>query len=91
MDDRGIPGPGPSGVFDPASAFSWDGIVLAGAVDDILEGYVDGMVIAGFDGPNLYSTINFRLDVNYHSCYVYRANESLSYLELLANTVSEVN
>lgn len=79
------------GVFDPASAFSWDGIVLAGAVDDILEGYVDGMVIAGFDGPNLYSTINFRLDVNYHSCYVYGANESLSYLELLANTVSEVN
>lgn len=79
------------GVFDPAPAFSWDGIVLAGAVDDLIEGYVDGIVIAGLDGPNPSSTINFRLDVNYHSCYVYGANESLSYLELLANTVSEVS
>lgn len=79
------------GVFDPSSAFSWDGIILAGAVDDIIEGYVDGIFVGGLEGPNLYSTVNFRLDVNYHSCYVYGANESLSYLELLANTVSEVN
>lgn len=79
------------GVFDPVSSFSWDGIVLAAAIDDIVEGYVDGIVIAGLDGPNLYSTVNFRLDVNYHSCFVYGANDSLSYLELLPNTVFEVS
>ena len=79
------------GVFDPGPGFSWDGIVLAGAIDDIVQGYVDGIVVAGLDGPNLYSTVDFRLDVNYHSCFVYGANESLSYLELLPNTVHEVN
>lgn len=79
------------GVFDPAAGFSWDGIVLAGQIDDIVEGFIDGILVAGLDGPNMYSAIDFQLDVDYHSCYVYAANESLSYLELLPNTIFEVN
>ncbi|MBT8488217.1 MAG: hypothetical protein KJO65_05230 [Gemmatimonadetes bacterium] len=79
------------GVFDPSPSFSWDGIVLAEDVDDIIQGYIDGILVAGFEGPNMYSTVDFRTDVNYHSCEVYGANESLSYLELLPNTVFEVN
>ena len=79
------------GVFDPGSSFSWDGIVLAEHIDDIVEGYIDGILVVGFEGPNMYSTVDFRLDVNYHSCEVYRANESLSYMELLPNTIFEVN
>lgn len=79
------------GVFDPGSSFSWDGIVLARHVDDIIQGYIDGILVAGFEGPNMYSTVDFRTDVNYHSCEVYRANESLSYMELLPNTIFEVN
>lgn len=79
------------GVFDPGPSFSWDGIVLARDVDDVIQGYIDGILVAGFDGPNMYDNVDFRTDVNYHSCDVYRANESLSYLELLPNTVFEVN
>ena len=58
---------------------------------DIIQGYIDGILVAGFDGPNMYDNVEFRTDVNYHSCDVYRANESLSYMELLPNTVFEVN
>lgn len=79
------------GVFDPGPGFSWDGIVIAEDVDDVIEGYLDGVLVAGFEGPNMYSSIDFRLDVNYHSCEVYGANESLSYMELLPNTIYEVN
>jgi hypothetical protein len=78
------------GVFDPGSGFSWDGIVVAEEIDDAVEGYIDGILIAGMEGPNTYPTIDFRLDVDYYSCFVYAANESLSYLELLPNTIHEV-
>lgn len=79
------------GVFDPTSGFSWDGIVLAKHIDDVVEGYMDGVLVVGLEEANTYSTIDFRLDVNYHSCYVYAANESLSYMELLPNTIFEAN
>jgi hypothetical protein len=79
------------GVFDPFSGFSWDGIVIAKHIDDIVEGEIDGMLIAGIAEPNMYSTVSLRTDVNYHFCFVYAANESLSYLELLPNTVFEAN
>jgi hypothetical protein len=79
------------GVFDPYSSFNWDGIVIARHVDDVIQGDIDGMLIAGIDEPNMYSTVDMRTDVNYHSCFVYAANESLSYLELLPNTIFEAN
>lgn len=79
------------GTFDPASGFSWDGIVVAEEIDDLVEGYIDGILIVGMEGPNTYPTVDFRLDVNYHSCFVYGANESLSYMELMPNTVHEID
>jgi len=79
------------GVFDPLSTFSWDGIIIARDVDDIIQGDIDGMLIAGMDGPNLYSTVQLWTVVNYHSCFVYAANETLSYLELMPNTIHETN
>jgi hypothetical protein len=79
------------GVFDPASSFRWRGIVLARDIDDITQGHIDGLVVAGLEGPNMYTTIDYRTDSHYHSCYVYAANETLSYLELLPNTVIETN
>ncbi len=42
------------------------------------------------DGPNSYSSIDFQMDVNYHSCLVEAANESLSYMELLHHTIAEL-
>ena len=79
------------GVFDPWSSFSWDGIVIAQHVDDIVQGQIDGMLIAGLNGPNMYATVDFRMDTRYSSCNVYAANETLSYLELMPNTIHEVN
>lgn len=79
------------GVFDPVAGFSWEGIVIAKHLDDVVEGYIDGILVAGLDGPNMYPTLDFLMDVNYHSCFVYAANESLSYMELLPNTIFEVN
>lgn len=78
-----------NGVFDPYSSFSWDGIIIARHVDDIIQGDIDGLLIAGVAGPNVYSTVELRTDVNYHSCFVYAANESLSYMELMPNTIHE--
>ena len=78
------------GVFDPWSSFSWDGIVIARHVDDYIQGEIDGLLIGGLDGSNMYSMVYNYTDVNYHSCFVYAANESLSYLELMPNTIHEV-
>ena len=78
-----------TGMFDPFSNFHWDGIVLAGAVDDIIQGRIHGMLVAGLNGPNPDAVVDFRMENEYDSCRVYRANESLSYLELIENTVFE--
>lgn len=77
------------GTFDPGPTFSWDGIVIAGNVDATLEGQLRGLLVAGLDGPNLYPTVSVQMDVHYYSCSVYDANESLSYLELVPNTLFE--
>jgi hypothetical protein len=77
------------GEFDARSSFVWDGIVLAGSVDDIHEGHIRGMLIAGLDGPNSYSNVYWRGTIRYYSCNVYAANESLSYLELIESTEFE--
>jgi hypothetical protein len=78
-----------NGELDASSSFTWDGIVLAGAVDDIHEGHIRGMIVAGLDGPNYYPNVYWRGTIRYYSCFVYAANESLSYLELIENTVVE--
>lgn len=80
-----------NGEFDGSASFSWDGIILAGSMDDIVESNVRGMVIAGLDGTNPYSTVYWRGTIRYYSCNVYEANESLSYMELLADTEFEAN
>jgi hypothetical protein len=80
-----------NGEFDASSSFSWDGIILAGSVDDIHEGTIRGMLVGGLDGTNPYSTVYWRGTIRYYSCNVYGANESLSYLELIDNTLFEAN
>lgn len=78
-----------TGLFDPYASFHWDGIVLAGAVDDIPEGLIHGMLIAGLNGANPYPVVDLWAQVEYDSCRVYAANESLSYLVLIENSVIE--
>ena len=80
-----------NGELDASSSWTWEGIVLAGAVDDIHEGHIRGMLVAGLDGANPYSSVYWRGTIRYYSCHVYRANESLSYLELIENSVYEAN
>jgi hypothetical protein len=79
------------GVFDPGTSFQWQGIVLAAAVDDVIQGSLRGLLVGGLDANNPSTTVRVLTDIRYYSCYVYAANESLSYLELLENTVFESN
>ncbi|MGD8280291.1 MAG: hypothetical protein PVJ80_04290 [Gemmatimonadota bacterium] len=78
-----------NGEFDGTSSFEWDGIVLAGSVDDISESNIRGMFVGGLDGPNPYDQVYWRGTIRYYSCNVHAANESLSYLELIDNTEFE--
>jgi hypothetical protein len=79
------------GVFDPGSSFEWHGIVLAKHVGDVIQGHLDGLLVAGMEEPNMYATVAYRTESHYHSCDVYAANETLSYLERLENTTVDVN
>ena len=78
-----------TGMFDPSSSFNWTGIVLAGSVDDIIQGHISGMLFGGLDGPNPYSDVDVEMDIDYHSCDVDAANRALSYVELVDNTIFE--
>ena len=80
-----------TGQFDSDPGHNWRGIVLAGWLDDIMQGDVDGLAIGGLAGPSPYGSVSWRGDAEYHSCDVYAANETLSYLELVENTVFESN
>jgi hypothetical protein len=78
-----------SGFF---STFAWEGIVLAGRLGNIgtyCYPSVEGMLIGGMNAANPNATL--RGDYRYHSCNAYKANRSLSYLELVDNTLFEVN
>jgi len=77
------------GELDTGAGFSWDGIVLAGSVDDVQEGDIRGTLVAGLDGPNSYADVYWRGTIRYYSCYVQAASEALSYLELIPNTEFE--
>jgi hypothetical protein len=79
-------------TFASFNSFSWDGIVLAGSLGSF--GSLDyptvrGMLIGGLNAAN--PNVTLRGDFRYHSCNVYKANRSLSYLEVVDNTLFEVN
>lgn len=81
------------GTLTLSSFFIWDGIILAGrlgAVSPAAHPLVSGMLIAGLDGS--YSEVRIRSgDYFYDSCKAYKANRSLSYLEVVDNTLFEIN
>lgn len=77
------------GVFDPASSFRWEGIVLARHINDVVHGRVDGLLFGGIAEPNMHSSIDFEAEVTYYACNVYAANESIAYLELMPGTIHE--
>ncbi len=79
-------------TFASFSAFTWDGIVLAGTLGSMGSWdypTVRGMLIGGLNAANGNATI--RGDFQYHSCNAYKANRALSYLEVIDNTLFEVN
>jgi hypothetical protein len=77
--------------FDANPSFTWEGIVLAGWVDERIMGNIEGMLAGGFSGTEPNGGVEARNgDIRYHSCNVRRANESLSHLELIPNTLFEV-
>jgi hypothetical protein len=82
-----------TGRFRAGWSFSWDGIILAGEFGGS-SGFnapsINGMVIGGLDGSN--GNARWRSgQIRYHSCNVEMANRGLSYLDVVDNTVFEVN
>ena len=82
-----------TGAFGADNSFRWEGIILAGEITQSsnVDGQIRGMLVGGLNGQNPGGTLTWGADNYYFSCYVYKANESLSYLELIENTVFEVN
>jgi hypothetical protein len=82
-----------TGELNSGDDFYWDGIVLAGALEDDQEGHIDGMVVGGLNAQNPDNTVVFDEGgwVRYYSCTAWDANESLSYLELLSDTEWEID
>jgi hypothetical protein len=78
--------------FTPAWGFQWDGIILAGRLGSVTWYAPDirGMLIAGLNGANPDVTVQSGT-YRYNSCNAYKANRSLSYLEVVDNTLFEVN
>ncbi|HSG07293.1 MAG TPA: hypothetical protein VLA36_02980 [Longimicrobiales bacterium] len=81
-----------TGRFTPGWGFQWDGIILAGSLGSVpwYSPIIRGMLIAGLNGPNPDVTVRSGT-YRYHSCNAYKANWSLSYLEVVDNTLFEVN
>jgi hypothetical protein len=83
-----------TGTFHSVNGFIWDGIILTEGVSSAalnVDGEVHGMLIMGLNGDNATDNVGWRLDTFYFSCNVYKANESISYLELIENSVFESN
>ncbi|MCA1792224.1 MAG: hypothetical protein LC667_20965 [Thioalkalivibrio sp.] len=80
-----------TGRFRSVPPFNWSGIILAGWVDDRIRGSIEGMLVGGF--ANLYTSddVEAQGSIRYHSCNVARANEAMSYLELIENTLFELD
>lgn len=78
-----------TGEFNAYSTFEWDGVILAGSVGRV-DGHIDGLLVAGMNQPNPH-TVDFRGTAAYNACTVYAANESLSYVELLDNSMYEIS
>jgi len=79
-------------TFSTTSSFSWNGIVLAGALGSVgasVYPTVRGMLIGGLNAAN--PSVTIRGDFRYHSCNAYKANRALSHLEVVNNTLFEVN
>jgi hypothetical protein len=81
-----------SGTFVPGFLFSWDGIILAGALGDVsnYDPEVRGMLIAGLNGSNPDVTLQSGT-FYYHACNAYKADAALSYLEVVDRTFFEIN
>ena len=82
-----------TGEFSADANFDWEGIILAGdvATSPRPDGQIRGMMIGGLNEVIPGFSLAWRTDTYYYSCNVYKANESLSYLELIENTVFEAN
>ena len=80
-----------TGELYMSSGFSWEGIILAGELSSQWWSWpvVRGTLIGGLNAPNPNVQYRFGGDFRYNSCHVYAANESLSYLEALDDTLWE--
>jgi hypothetical protein len=76
-----------SGDLTLRSGFSWDGIVLAGGLNDTSENFwIRGMLIAGLNGGGSTLTLDGFPEIFYDVCSSLDASRALAYLEPVAET-----
>jgi hypothetical protein len=80
-----------TGRFRAVPPFTWSGIILAGWVDEPLRADIEGMLVGGFADLYTDDDVEAQGSIRYHSCNVARANEAMSYLELIENTLFELD
>lgn len=85
-----------TGLLTLWSDFQWDGIILAGQLDQVNawgppdDPKINGMVIGGLNGANPNIDVESGI-FRYNSCKVYAADRSLSFLEVVPHTFYEDN
>lgn len=83
-----------SGTLSLSGDFRWDGIILAGRFyyswSSLSVPRVQGIFVGNLSSVQTPMYL-FAGDFNYHSCNAYKANRSLSYLELAGDAVVELN
>jgi hypothetical protein len=72
-----------TGNFTGGDGFQWNGILLAGYIDDPgSDDYrIDGLAVGGLDGNGVTSTIRDNTHFDYHRCYAFEAGKILSHFE----------
>jgi hypothetical protein len=78
-----------TGVFRPGSNFSWNGVILAGALETNASSPVwtlRGLIAAGFDPTAGAVSVPANVTMQYNRCHVMRAFAKMSHLERVSGT-----
>ena len=81
-----------TGRFKALGTFTWDGLIVAGRLDETEVGHapvIRGMIVAGMNTEQRDEDLRAGT-FQYHYCFARAANESLSYLEAVGDLTFEV-
>ena len=76
-----------TGNFTGAAGFQWNGVLLAGHIEDTNNNYrIDGLVVGGLGGNGTRTELDDNTHIDYHRCYAFEAGKRLSHFEAVGST-----